>query len=270
MLRERSLAAAADAVHLTAGCLPAELALRAIAAGNSPGRVWADQSTLLLWDQGNQVIYLAAADQQAAAFPTQLTTIFTAARRQRLRWLKLRPLSTAVTAALLQHFAADELIPNDAIGFLHAGTVPAATTLPYGVTVMPIDDALLDQPQLAHYDELLDEINGMWGALAQFRRAGFGVAARRGDALIGWCTAEFVSAGRCGIGIAVHPAEQRRGIATALGTAFLAECRQRAVTPWWETGSRNQASIQTARRLGFAEAAQLPGWLLDISRLSDG
>jgi GNAT superfamily N-acetyltransferase len=268
MLTELPLSSVISSVGLTADCPPAELALRAIAAGNSPGRVWAAADALLLWDQGNQVVYLAAADQQAAATPARLVPLFAAARQRGLRWLKLRPLSTALTDALLTHFAADELIPSDSIGFTLSGTMPAAAELPPDIRIVDIDADLLAADDLAHHDELLDEIRSMWGSVDPFRRAGFGVAARRGHALIGWCTAEFVSPGRCGIGIAVHPAEQRRGIATALGSTFLAECLRRTISPWWETGRGNVASRRTACRLGFHEAAQIPGWLIDISRLS--
>ncbi len=66
-----------------------------------------------------------------------------------------------------------------------------------------------------------------------------------------WCTAEFVSDGKCGIGIETIPAYRGRGFATVTASAFLEHCAERAMTPLWDAWVRNVPSAAVAEKVGL-------------------
>jgi RimJ/RimL family protein N-acetyltransferase len=89
---------------------------------------------------------------------------------------------------------------------------------------------------------------------------GFGYAAVIPDRVICWCTAEYVSPQRCGIGIATDPAFERRGVATATAAQFVAECLRRGKRPYWECAAGNPASARVAEKAGFELLEQTRFW----------
>lgn len=121
--------------------------------------------------------------------------------------------------------------------------------------ILPVTEALLRDDALANKALLVDEIVEMWGSAEAFVNKGFGVCAVREGAVAGFCTAEYVSEGCCGIGIATADAYRRRGIALAMTGAFLAECAARSVTPYWECWATNEGSVRTAERAGFTRVS---------------
>ena len=54
----------------------------------------------------------------------------------------------------------------------------------------------------------------MWPSEERFCERGLGAAALAGRRVVCWCTAEYVSAARCGVGIETEPLYMGRGIAT--------------------------------------------------------
>lgn len=87
--------------------------------------------------------------------------------------------------------------------------------------------------------------------MADFRRAGFGFCAHDAGTIMCWCTAEYVSEGRCGIGIETVPAYQGRGFAALTASAFVEHCAGLGVVSHWDSWSGNLASVAVAEKLGF-------------------
>lgn len=100
-------------------------------------------------------------------------------------------------------------------------------------------------------EEIAAEIGAMWPSSEAFYRSGFGCAALANGAAVCWCTAEYLSGDRCGIGIATMPEQRRRGIATLAAARFVAESLGRGLTPHWDCAAGNIPSVQLAERLGF-------------------
>ena len=82
-------------------------------------------------------------------------------------------------------------------------------------------DAQLLQSDFAHIDLVRDEILGCWPSFETFLDQGFGFTMLDGTSVVCWCTAEYVSEGKCGIGIETIEAYQGRGIATAVAGEFV-------------------------------------------------
>jgi hypothetical protein len=244
-----------------------ELVLGSAAAGNSAARLWAidrpsAQSIVLLWDQGNNVLYLAGEPIDAAA-QRELTDLLHSSIRpqaieQGLAYFKARALAPSIESALAEIFQGIALreLPSLFYRLEHAGAAPEVDQ----IRLLPIDRALLANTALANVEHVRAEICWMWPSEERFYEHGFGWAALAGQQIVCWCTAEYVGANSCGIGITTVPEFERRGIATATAGQFVIEAFRRGLTPYWECRSDNPGSIRVAEKLGFVLLARERYW----------
>jgi len=130
---------------------------------------------------------------------------------------------------------------------------------------VPIDRDLLARGDLANREQVGAEIRWMWPSEERFAAHGFGYAAVAQERVICWCTAEYVSARRCGIGIETVPEYERRGVATATAARFVAEAVGRGLTPYWECRRENIGSIRVAEKLGFELLGEERCWITPVA-----
>jgi len=126
--------------------------------------------------------------------------------------------------------------------------------LPASFRLVEIDASLLARTQLAHLDVLRDELCSERPSVEEFLARSFGLAAvcDADAALAGWCTSEYNSGDRCEVGIGVLEPYQRRGLATALGSAFVDLALARGVRHiGWHCWARNLPSVATALAIGY-------------------
>jgi GNAT superfamily N-acetyltransferase len=243
----------------------AELVAASIAAGNTAARLWvSDQlaagAVVLLWDKGNNVFYLGGApvtdDVQRELATFIAAHIRPAALVEGRTRFKARAL--APKAALAQIFGEIDLKEAHTLFYASPNVPPNATPAPAigGLRFTGIDRALLANEHLENIAHVRSEIRWMWPSEERFYEQGFGVAAVVEERAICWCTAEYVSAQRCGIGIATDPAYERRGVATATAARFIRDAQQRGIVPYWECASWNSASMRVAQKLGFELIAE--------------
>jgi GNAT superfamily N-acetyltransferase len=234
-----------------------ELVLAAVEAGNSAARLWAAQGgPALLWDQGNNVLYLAGAASPAgvaglaALAAGELRAAALAAGRGRF---KARGSSPGLHAALPEIFAGVALRPLEERLYRYERAAPPDVPAPAvgEFWLAPIDAALLGAGDIENLAPLLGEIGWMWPDQARFLAAGGGSAGLTARRLICWCTAEYASPGACGIGIETDEPYRRRGVAAATAAHFVAACLAAGRAAHWECGEWNEASWRTAERLGF-------------------
>ena len=244
-----------------------ELVIGAAAACNSAAQLWwisrpGEASLILLWDQGNNVLYLCGElfGEEAQRELTDL--IHTRIRPRSIQigkaLFKAQALSPSIEArmeALFQDIPLREL-PSQLYTLTSAPHVPAVE----GIQLLPIDRMLLSNAALANAEHIRAEIQWMWPSEDRFYANGFGWAAATESQLICWCTAEYLSAARCGIGIATVQALERRGIATAVASQFVREALRRGLTPYWECRADNIGSVRVAEKLGFTLIAHERYW----------
>lgn len=247
-------------------------AIASVAAGNTAGCLWlaegnGPEPTLLLCDQGNNVFYLAGA-APAPATRDILTRLIAeelrpAAVAQGLARFKVRALAPALEELVSGLFAGADLHAAASAVYLFEASPPSAVPMPAlpGFQLLPIDQALLGHAGLEGCREVLEEIRWMWPDPDRFYREGFGVAACVPGAVVGWCTAEYVSPGRCGVGIATVPAFEGQSVATAMAAHFVALCHNRGIVPLWETATANLGSRRVAEKVGFTLAAESESWI---------
>jgi RimJ/RimL family protein N-acetyltransferase len=225
------------------------LVIEAVIAGSFRATVWVDDPaaprTALAWD-GSHGIYLVGAVDRPEEWRELLAREVLPAGHGLFK----ANVPDDVAAVV---FAGYELRRRDRV-FYRAPDLPAEgerSSLPDGLRISEIAECLDDLVGLANAAEVVAEIEFMWPSLDAFRRDGFGFAAHDGSTVAGWCTAEYVSPGRCGIGIETVAAFQRRGIATATARAFLTHCTNIGLTPHWDAWATNRPSVAVAERIGL-------------------
>ncbi|MFP3897146.1 MAG: GNAT family N-acetyltransferase, partial [Anaerolineales bacterium] len=103
-------------------------------------------------------------------------------------------------------------------------------------------------------------IRWMWPSEERFRQRGFGYVAVVDEAVICWCTAEYVSCRTCGVGIEVTRGYRNRGVGTATATRFVQEALRRGIMPHWECDAENPASMRVAKKVGFEKLEETLLW----------
>jgi GNAT superfamily N-acetyltransferase len=241
------------------------LTIDAVIAGNTPARLWADDTArpaaVLMWDTRHG--YYLVGDPTISAFNAAAQ-----------RWVAEQVKHAPFYAKIHYHPAAWETtIP------LVFGTVPIvsaprviliprelkaanwAERVPVGFRIAPINEPLLTGSQVANRHLVAEEINSCWNSLTDFLHRGFGFCLVRTpesespEEIVCWCTAEYVSGKKLGIGIETLPAYQGRGFATLTAAAFVQRCRARGLTPFWDVFTSNAPSLAVAERVGFEPAA---------------
>lgn len=225
------------------------LVIDAVVAGNSPARVWADDlempRTTLAWD-GAHSIYLVGEPGRGEA----CRDVF--AR-------DIAPAGQGIFKLHASAAAAATLLPGHRLRrrerVLYRNDRPSAAgwprRLPAGFQVSAIHERLADLQALGNFAQVAAEIGSCWPSMASFLRAGFGFCAHDAATIVCWCTAEYVSDGKCGIGIETEDAYRRRGFATLTAGAFAEHCAGRDIAPHWDAWSDNWPSVAVAERLGF-------------------
>jgi len=127
-----------------------------------------------------------------------------------------------------------------------------------GCELRSIDESILLGGTLENLDDLIAEVNQMWGSVGKFLDHGFGTCVLRETAILGWCTAEYVSESTCVIGIETITNERGNGLARAMTLAFVRQCEERAVQPYWDCWHNNVPSNRTAWSAGFRRVTLFP------------
>lgn len=108
-------------------------------------------------------------------------------------------------------------------------------------------------------DAVREEMCSERASMEDFLARSFGLCPVHSKEVAGWCMSEYNVGDRCEIGIATAEKHQRKGIATLLSWAFLAEAQRRSYTRvGWDCWTRNVASVATARKAGFTFVEEYP------------
>lgn len=238
-----------------------DLVMRGIIAGNSPARLWVDDPesphTVFIWDK-TSCCYLAGYDES-------LGTIVRDTLLPAQTFFKVECTSPASDAALETIFAGGKLARFERFfyAFDRLKQPGWRDRLPPGFHIEPITAEMLESG-MANVPDLIDEIEQCWNSIGQFLQHGFGFCALHDQAVVCRCTAEYVSGGRCGIGIATAEAYQNRGLATLTASAFVEHCAARGIISHWDCWKNNGPSVTVAENVGFRRVSNYTATLVDM------
>ncbi len=252
-----SLTALFDVPHLS-------FVIDAMQAGSAPARIWVDDPqtphSAFVWDTTHCLYAGGAADN--APFNAWLRDFVTDTYlptlvREKLGGFKIASASSDWEAPLRAAFQPLELAKYPRVLYrLNPALIPPAPELPPGFALRLIDRALLADSSRPGVADLIEEIELCWPTRERFFELGFGwVLHSEADGVVCRCTAEYVSPGQCGVGIATHEAFQRRGFATATAQRFAQHAAQLGLRTHWDAWARNEPSWRVAEKAGFEKVS---------------
>ncbi len=238
--------------------------IEAVIAGNSPMRVWVDSvdtpKSSFLWDQSH-CYYLggdAGNRDFCDAVANMLTnTIIPKAISKNREVFKIE-YSSKEWEPILKKILSD-LLPFKVSRKFFTLDTPLTPhwrdLLSTNFHVRRVDKNLLES-DIHNLQAIINEINECWHSVDDFLMNGFGFCLvhtpeEGKEEVQGWCTGEYFSEGKCGIGIETFHGYRKRGFATAMATAFVEYGLSVNTQPHWDASANNEASIRVAKKVGF-------------------
>ena len=236
------------------------LVIDAIVAGNSPAKVWVDDraqpGSAYLWDRAH--CHFLLGDFGKPAFIQSVRDlvrqeIAPEVLAQGRAFLKVHYSSADWEDQISTVFDAAELVRRERVFYAldRLAKPDWRASVPSGFSVQQIDVDLLATDRLRGIEILRTEIQTGWHSVEDFLHTGFGYCLLRENEIVTWCTAEYVSAGKCGIGIETAVEHMRRGFGTITASAFVEHAASKGITPHWDSWKMNLPSVAVAHKVGF-------------------
>ena len=238
--------------------------IEAAIAGNSPMRVWVDREnsprSAFLWDTAHCYYFGGEAGNQefcdSVVYLLKHTIIPHVISRDR-EIFKI-DYTTKEWEPVLKSILKDTSPFKISYEFFILDTplVPQwRDILPSGFHIRKIDKKLLES-NVINLQSIINEINECWYSVDDFLKNGFGFCLvytpkDENPEIQGWCTGEYFSEGKCGIGIETFHKHRKRGFATAMASAFVEYSMSVNIQPHWNASAINEASIRVAKKVGF-------------------
>jgi len=238
--------------------------------GNTRAQLWRNTKNsklYLLWDKGNNVFYLSGNSSSKETTEDLASLIKThikeKAIKEGLSYFSIHALSPSSEKAIPQIFQNIQLSRKNKIFYIfRKQKLPhIQSSVLRNVKYVPIDMDFLKKKQYQNAVHVRSEIEWMWSSIDKFHENGFGCAALLEESIICWCTAEYVSTKKCGIGIETIPDYQNKGIATETASYFVKYCRSKNIIPYWECGVQNAGSVKVAEKVGFERIQENVFWV---------
>ncbi|MFX0123203.1 MAG: GNAT family N-acetyltransferase [Candidatus Hodarchaeota archaeon] len=235
----------------------------AVIAGNSPMRVWVDNRkkprSAFLWDQSH--CYYFGGDASNKDFCNAVenmlkNTIIPKAISMNREVYKIE-YTDKKWEPILKKILRDKTPFKVLRKFFALNNLDMPQwrdILPSDFYIERIDRALLES-DIQNLQAIINEINECWHSVNDFLANGFGFCLvhihEKEKEVQGWCTGEYFSEGKCGIGIETFQRFQKRGFATAMASAFVEHSLSINIQPHWDASANNEASIRVAKKVGF-------------------
>ncbi|WP_077965290.1 GNAT family N-acetyltransferase [Ensifer adhaerens] len=224
------------------------VAIAAVLDGTIDGEVWIDRPV------DTRVALLANGDAYyLAGLPDQATDSFADLKELIPAWAYLfvedrwsdRLGDIWSNAFALPH-------PRVRLGLSGASHRPAATALPEGFRLAPIDQRLLDLDP-GNIETVTDLMEG-WASAELFLENAIGFCVLYDGSIVSHCATDSVSGSRCELGVGTEHGYRRLGLAKVAAMATIAECTKRGRPDIeWHTHASNKGSIAIAKSCGLTE-----------------
>ncbi|UCG02965.1 MAG: GNAT family N-acetyltransferase [Candidatus Heimdallarchaeota archaeon] len=237
--------------------------IEAVIAGNSPMQIWVDDKesprSAFLWDQSHCYYFGGDASNNdfcnAVEYLLKNTVIPIAISMN--REVFIIEYTDEEWEPVLKKILRDKTPFKVSRKFFVLDTLLTSQwrdILPSDFQIKRIDRGLLES-DIKNLKAIINEINECWHSVDDFLANGFGfclVHIRDKEKEVqGWCTGEYFSKEKCGIGIETFHGYRNRGFATAMASAFVEHSLSVNIQPHWNSSANNEASIRVAKKVGF-------------------
>lgn len=241
------------------------LVIDAVVQGNSPGQIWTDDvtrpKTAFIWDKAYCYYLTGSADNgkfNAELKELILKKIVPEAKAHNRLVFKVYYTSEDWESIIELIFGAASLRKRERVlyTFGKLRNPDWRDEITSELCVKPIDEKLLKQTGLENITNVVSEIESCWNSIDDFLRDGFGFCLIYNKVITCWCTAEYVSRGKCGIGIETIKEYRGRGFARLTTCTFVDYCISNNMLPHWDSWKNNLPSITVAEKVGFKKTLE--------------
>ena len=120
--------------------------------------------------------------------------------------------------------------------------------------MLRIDQRLLVDLSVGNKEFLFSKLNQFWGNVDTFLNTGLGYVLVDGEEIASLCCSGFVAGNTHVIDIETELAHRRKGYAERVTRAFVEECVEKHIQPYWDCMAENTASTRLAEKLSFTQS----------------
>lgn len=245
--------------HVTDKCKNIEV--RAVVNGNNPGRIFVanpiEPTTALIWIQGQEG-YQIVGDAQCKSFVTGLEDFIRNNLEPELKMRNINWVEIGVDFTWDRTIQAIFNKRNISSDIQHVFS-KNENSLPIEIQdnkvfIQRIDRDLLKSGRLANHSFLEKKILRFWNSLDSFSQHGFGYFAEMNNNVVSLCFSAFVADQTHAIEIETLEEFRRKSYGTAVARAFVQECVEKGIQPYWDCSPDNTGSIGVAQTIGLSSS----------------
>jgi len=120
--------------------------------------------------------------------------------------------------------------------------------------VKRVDRQLLNGLSADNKKFLFSKLTKFWHSVDAFLDTGLGYALVEGEEIVSLCFSGFVAGTIHVIDIETKVSHRRKGYAEVVAHAFIADCFEKQLQPYWDCMAENTASAQLAEKLGLTRS----------------
>ncbi|OAB36702.1 acyl-CoA thioesterase [Paenibacillus macquariensis subsp. defensor] len=244
--------------HLTDPCNNIEV--RAVVNGNNPGWVYVDHLTeptaVLVWIQGQEGFHIVG-DEHSEPFRIGLEAYMTQHIEPRLQklgvnWVEISGETQLWGQTIQEIFTSRDISSDIQHVFTLKGNIDTSEFMVEDkIMIRRIDANLLNSRRLDNHSFLEEKINRFWDSVDAFLQLGFGYIVEHNNNVVSACFSAFVDKEIHAIDIETLEGYKRNKYGTAVAKAFMEECKQKGISPYWDCSPENTGSITVAKSLGL-------------------
>lgn len=256
--------------HIADECRSVEV--RAVVNGNNPGRVFVDHPTepsaLLVWMQGLEGFQIVG-NEKSKSFESGLDGYM---RNHIEPTLKKSGINSVEIGAetnswdqTLQVIFNNRNMSSDiqCVFSLREGYKPIMYQSNNGA-IRRIDRDVVESGRLDNQLFLEKKLLQFWDSIDSYLQKGIGYFAEYNNKAISLCFSAFVADQKHAIDVETLKEYRRKKYGTAVAKAFIHECIQKNLKPYWDCTPENSGSIQLAKTIGLLHDADYNIYWYDI------
>lgn len=233
--------------------------IRAIVDGNNPGRVYVDHpaepTAALIWIEGQKGFQIVG-DVCSSTFLSDLegymrTHIEPQLQKKNVHCVEIGAEMDTWGNTLDEIFNNRNISSDNQHVFRLMDRIPPMESQDHELTIQRIDKELLYSKQLDNHSFLEQKIYHFWDSLDSFLQHGFGYIAIHNNNVVSSCFSSFVADQTHAIDIETLEEYRRKNYGVAVARAFVEECIQRGLHPYWDCTPENKGSIRLAESIGM-------------------
>lgn len=244
--------------HIAEQCKNIEV--RAVVQGNNPGHIYVDQeaepTAALIWIQGQQGFQIIG-DPQSEGFLTGLndymgTHIEPVLMRQNISVVEIGADLNIWDNTIHTIFNGRNVLSDVQHVFCSESNLLAQKPpIPDPPGIYRIDKDLLESGRLYNHSFLEKKLLHFWDSIDAFLQQGFGYYMEEDNNLVSLCFSAFVAGQTHALDIETIEGYRRKNYGVQVATAYVNECNQRGIQPYWDCSPDNTGSIRIAETIGM-------------------